>query len=56
MSMQAVKAIQFQHGSKQMLPILETFRHMVNEAMNQLKDGELMGEQGNSYLLLKVGK
>jgi putative transposase len=27
-----------------------------DEAMNQSKDGELMGEQVASYLLLKVGK
>jgi transposase len=27
-----------------------------DEAVNQSKDGELMGEQVASYLLLKVGK
>lgn len=32
--MQAVKGIQFHHdNSKQVIPILETFRHMVNEAI-----------------------
>jgi len=31
--MQAVKAIQFHHNSKEILPVLETFRHMVNEAI-----------------------
>jgi len=31
--MQAVKAVQFQHNNKQILSMLETFRHMVNETI-----------------------
>jgi len=31
--MQAVKAVQFQHSNKPILPVLETFRQMVNEAI-----------------------
>jgi len=31
--MQAVKAIQFRHDNREVFPLLETFRHMVNEAI-----------------------